>query len=59
MDTSSRRSARILVSVTPEMKERLRRLAKERVWSLSQATYQVILAGLEAMKETNDDDTDK
>jgi len=48
-NTSPRRSERILVSVTPEMKERLRRLAKKRVWSLSQTAYQILLEGFEAM----------
>lgn len=48
-NTSPRRSERILVSVTPEMKKRLRRLAKKRVWSLSQTAYMVLLKGFEAM----------
>jgi len=48
-NTSPRRSERILVSVTPEMKERLRKLAKKRVWSLSQTAYMVLLEGFKAM----------
>ena len=48
-NASPRRSERILVSVTPEMKRRLKDLAKKRVWSLSQTAYQILLEGFEAM----------
>jgi len=48
-NTAPRRSERILVSVTPEMKKRLKNLAKKRVWSLSQTAYMILLEGFEAM----------
>jgi len=50
-----KRSVRILVSVTPGLKERLRQMADEQARSLSQVAYMLLMEAL-AKKEGRDDD---